>query len=167
MPIALRAVWLLLVVCLALASPPTVTSTGELWAQAATLQTATRQAACPSEPVGGFGRVWSNEPGLRDRLGCPSGPEAQVDIRLRRDADVLGIWLEDHSEVWFEIASQDQTYQPRSKQSDAAFWQARPSGVMLGSAQPFAGGTMVSLPGDGTRMILVLDDQGKAQELSD
>ena len=153
MPIAFRAAWLLLV-CFALASSPVGAS-------------AASQAGCSSEPVGAFGRVWSSEPGLRERLGCPSRPEARVEIRLRRDGDALWIWVEDDSETWFEVASRDGSYRGRSKQSDADAWRTIPYGVMAGSAQPFESGTMVLLPGDGTRVVLVLDGQGTSQELTD
>jgi photosystem II stability/assembly factor-like uncharacterized protein len=149
---------------------------GEIWAQGPGLQATdgrvgqaapASQASCPSQPVGGFGRVWSSEPGLRERLGCPSRPEAPVDIRVNRDGDVLRIWVEDESDMWFEIHTGEGRYTRRSKQTDAADWQANPGGVMAGSAQPFANGTMVFLPGDGTRTIVVLDSQGKSQELPD
>jgi hypothetical protein len=86
---------------------------------------------------------------------------------MRRDTDALGIWVEDDSEMWFEVSTRDQTHRRHSKQSENDFWQARPYGVMVGSVQPFENGTMVSLPGDGSRTILVLDSSGTAQELSD
>jgi hypothetical protein len=166
MPIAFRAAWLLLVAALTLASFPVGVSAqgSDDWVH---LLTAASQADCPSEPVGGFGRIWSSEPGVRERLGCPTGPEAPVDIRMRRDRDALGIWVEDDSDVWFEVSTPDQTYRRHAKQSEADFWQARPYGVMVGAAQQFENGTMVVLPGDGTRVILVLDSSGRAQELLD
>ena len=146
------------------------TRNGELWALGPDLVTTDGQVGCASEPVGGFGRVWSGEPGLRQRLGCPRGPEAAVRIREHRAGDRRALWIEDDRSEWYELTptGDPRTYSTFSKTLDRGPWEAGPDRVVGGAVQDFAGGTLIFLPDeDGRRSIIHLDGRVYWREYPD
>ena len=110
---------------------------GEIWALGTGLQATDGRVGCATEPVGGFGRIWSTEPNMKGTLGCPRGPEQPFQIRERRDDDMRGLWLEDDRPLWYELspAGEPRSYRARSKSTADAFWQPGPDRVVDGAVQ--------------------------------
>jgi photosystem II stability/assembly factor-like uncharacterized protein len=133
---------------------------GEVWARGAGVQATNGSATCAVEPTGGFQRVWANEAGVRDVLGCPKGPEQPVQLRYLRDGDLRGIWPDNDDDTWYEIAMRNNGtvyFQQRSKTRDTALWQSGTTGTVGGSTQEFAVGVLFFLPEpDGRRTIVML-----------
>lgn len=65
--------------------PPAVlfgTDTG-IWAFGRGVEGTGGTLPCPAVAVGGFGRVYAENPGLKARLGCPLAPEEPVRLRVQ------------------------------------------------------------------------------------
>ncbi len=137
-----------------------------LWAWEPSARDTAGALPCSTQPVGGFGRVWSAEASVRARLGCALEDERPVFIRVQRGVGLNGeadteFWVDDDSPNWYALsgtgASAAVATWPKIGQADRQWRDTSDGTVVYGAIERFQNGIILFVPlPNGTRTIYMV-----------